>query len=138
MGTAKSGAEAVKPILQRLYRTRAEAYRQAINEFVNGYKEGFAGLPDSTEDKAEEKQAQGESLGSRSSTASSAHSPASKESAEKAESRIEADAINVAEQEDNVVVRALPSSRGGLSVPGKDRKTRSQASSRNMQEEDDI
>jgi hypothetical protein len=37
----------VKPRLQELYRTRAAAYQEALNSFVEGYKEGYAGLPGS-------------------------------------------------------------------------------------------
>ncbi len=53
VGVARSGAESVKPILQQLYRTRAAAYQEAVSSFVQGYREGFAGLPDS-DDVADE------------------------------------------------------------------------------------
>ncbi|CAL8469150.1 g8691 [Coccomyxa elongata] len=54
VGVAKSGAESVKPVLQQLYRTRAAAYQEAVRSFVQGYREGFAGLPDSDDDSANE------------------------------------------------------------------------------------
>ncbi|KAK9908489.1 hypothetical protein WJX75_008593 [Coccomyxa subellipsoidea] len=45
-GVARSGAANLKPMLQQLYRTRAAAYQEAVSSFVQGYREGFAGLPD--------------------------------------------------------------------------------------------
>ncbi|BDA45108.1 hypothetical protein COCOBI_06-5880 [Coccomyxa sp. Obi] len=54
VGVARSGAESVKPVLQQLYRTRAAAYQEAVRSFVQGYREGFAGLPDSDDDSADE------------------------------------------------------------------------------------
>lgn len=40
-------------MLQQLYRTRAAAYQEAVSSFVQGYREGFAGLPD-TDDVMDE------------------------------------------------------------------------------------
>ncbi|KAJ7570787.1 hypothetical protein O6H91_01G135200 [Diphasiastrum complanatum] len=39
---ARGGAESLKPALQRLYVSRATAYRDALKEFVGGYQEGIA------------------------------------------------------------------------------------------------
>lgn len=39
--TARAGAEAVRPMLQQLYATRAAAYRDGVREFVLGYREAF-------------------------------------------------------------------------------------------------
>lgn len=39
---ARAGAEHVKPALQRIYMTRASAYRDALKSFVEGYQEGVA------------------------------------------------------------------------------------------------
>ncbi|EFN58461.1 hypothetical protein CHLNCDRAFT_140464 [Chlorella variabilis] len=38
---AKGGGQALKPFLASLYQTRAEAYRDAVQQFVGGYKQGF-------------------------------------------------------------------------------------------------
>ncbi len=37
-GIARAGAGSAQPLLQHLYRTRAAAYRDAIREFVEGYR----------------------------------------------------------------------------------------------------
>ncbi|CAI0462610.1 unnamed protein product, partial [Linum tenue] len=37
---ARGGAETLKPSLQRLYVTRASAYRDALKSFIEGYQEG--------------------------------------------------------------------------------------------------
>ncbi|KAG0628759.1 hypothetical protein M758_1G051000 [Ceratodon purpureus] len=39
---ARAGAEHIKPALQRIYMTRASAYRDALKSFVEGYQEGIA------------------------------------------------------------------------------------------------
>ncbi len=39
---ARAGAEHIRPALQRLYMTRATAYRDALKSFVEGYQEGIA------------------------------------------------------------------------------------------------
>lgn len=49
---ARSGAESAKPALQELYRTRAAAYQEAVQAFVQGYREGFAGLPEENDEAA--------------------------------------------------------------------------------------
>ena len=40
---SRAGAEALRPALRQLYRTRAAAYRDAVFSFVEGYREGLAG-----------------------------------------------------------------------------------------------
>ena len=39
---ARAGAEHIRPALQRIYMTRASAYRDALKSFVEGYQEGVA------------------------------------------------------------------------------------------------
>lgn len=39
---ARAGAEHIKPALQRIYMSRASAYRDALKSFVEGYQEGIA------------------------------------------------------------------------------------------------
>ncbi|BBN17281.1 hypothetical protein MPTK1_7g13310 [Marchantia polymorpha subsp. ruderalis] len=39
---ARAGGEKLRPALQRLYMTRAAAYRDALRSFVEGYREGIA------------------------------------------------------------------------------------------------
>lgn len=39
---ARAGATGVKPALQRIYMTRALAYRDALQQFVKGYQEGLS------------------------------------------------------------------------------------------------
>ncbi|KAL3683405.1 hypothetical protein R1sor_001427 [Riccia sorocarpa] len=39
---ARAGGDRLKPALQRLYMTRAAAYRDALKSFVEGYREGIA------------------------------------------------------------------------------------------------
>lgn len=38
---AKGGSKAMKPFLENLYQTRLVAYRDAAQNFIQGYKEGF-------------------------------------------------------------------------------------------------
>lgn len=37
---ARGGMETLKPALQRVYMTRASAYRDALKNFIDGYQEG--------------------------------------------------------------------------------------------------
>ena len=37
--------QGLKPMLQKIYETRARSYKDAIQEFVEGYKEGYVGQP---------------------------------------------------------------------------------------------
>jgi hypothetical protein len=39
---ARGGAHTMWPHLQHLYKTRVRAYREAVNQFIEGYKEGFS------------------------------------------------------------------------------------------------
>lgn len=46
--TAKAAmhrGQGLKPVLQHIYETRARSYRDAVQEFVEGYKEGYVGEP---------------------------------------------------------------------------------------------
>lgn len=38
---SRAGSETLRPALQRLYMTRASAYRDALRSFVEGYREGI-------------------------------------------------------------------------------------------------
>ncbi|KAG4168056.1 hypothetical protein ERO13_A13G235900v2, partial [Gossypium hirsutum] len=38
---ARGGIETLRPALQRLYMTRASAYRDALKSFIEGYQEGI-------------------------------------------------------------------------------------------------
>ncbi|KAB2091944.1 hypothetical protein ERO13_A03G211700v2 [Gossypium hirsutum] len=38
---ARGGVETLRPALQRLYMTRASAYRDALKSFIEGYQEGI-------------------------------------------------------------------------------------------------
>lgn len=38
---AKGGMETLRPVLQRLYMTRASAYKDALKSFIDGYQEGI-------------------------------------------------------------------------------------------------
>eukprot|EP00887_Chlorella_sp_A99_P002635 scaffold6.g2635.t1 len=56
---AKGGSAAMKPFLVNLYQTRAAAYRDAVRQFIEGYKEGFqqANRPDIPPEVAQEMEA---------------------------------------------------------------------------------
>jgi hypothetical protein len=41
----KDGAHTLWPHLQHIYKTRVRAYREAVNQFIEGYKEGLAEEP---------------------------------------------------------------------------------------------
>lgn len=38
---ARGGMETLRPALQRVYMTRASAYRDALKSFIEGYQEGI-------------------------------------------------------------------------------------------------
>lgn len=38
---ARGGMETLRPALQRVYMTRASAYRDALKSFIQGYQEGI-------------------------------------------------------------------------------------------------
>ncbi len=73
---ARGGASAMKPFLQNLWSTRAVAYRDAVQQFIAGYKEGFqeANKPDIPSDVAQEmhQQPPKEDAGMQSQTADTA------------------------------------------------------------------
>lgn len=37
--------QGLKPLLHHIYETRARSYRDAVQEFIAGYKEGYVGQP---------------------------------------------------------------------------------------------
>jgi len=39
---ARGGMETLRPVLQRIYMTRATAYKDALKNFIEGYQEGIA------------------------------------------------------------------------------------------------
>jgi hypothetical protein len=51
-----TGSEALRPALRHLYRTRAAAYRDAVFSFVEGYREGVAGVAAKEEEEDEGKE----------------------------------------------------------------------------------
>lgn len=66
--TAKAAlrkSQGLKPLLHHVYETRARSYRDAVQQFVEGYKEGFAGqsepVKSNTAAQAAQKQSSGQS-----------------------------------------------------------------------------
>ena len=53
---SRGGAHTAWPYLQNLYKTRVRAYREAVMQFIEGYKEGFqeANKPDVPPELVEE------------------------------------------------------------------------------------
>ncbi|KAL7137301.1 hypothetical protein ABFS83_10G083200 [Erythranthe nasuta] len=47
---AKGGMESLRPALQRVYMTRASAYRDALRSFIEGYQEGIHQVMEKKED----------------------------------------------------------------------------------------
>lgn len=47
---ARGGMETLRPALQRLYMTRASAYRDALKSFIVGYQEGVQQVMEKKED----------------------------------------------------------------------------------------
>ncbi|XP_054802002.1 uncharacterized protein LOC129305864 [Prosopis cineraria] len=47
---ARGGMETLRPALQRIYMTRASAYRDALKSFIEGYQEGVQGVMEKKED----------------------------------------------------------------------------------------
>lgn len=47
---ARGGMETLRPTLQRLYMTRASAYRDALKSFIQGYQEGLKSVMDKNKD----------------------------------------------------------------------------------------
>ncbi|XVE61436.1 hypothetical protein DITRI_Ditri06bG0039900 [Diplodiscus trichospermus] len=61
---ARGGMETLRPALQRLYMTRASAYRDALQSFIEGYQEGIQQVME----KKEDSKAQREGSNQRTST----------------------------------------------------------------------
>ncbi|KAK6147256.1 hypothetical protein DH2020_018168 [Rehmannia glutinosa] len=51
---AKGGMETLRPALQRVYMTRASAYRDALRSFIEGYQEGIQQVMEKREDSKSE------------------------------------------------------------------------------------
>lgn len=49
---ARGGLETLRPALQRVYMTRASAYRDALKSFVKGYQEGIQQVMEKNEESA--------------------------------------------------------------------------------------
>ena len=47
---AKGGMETLRPALQRVYMTRASAYKDALKSFIDGYQEGIQQVMEKKED----------------------------------------------------------------------------------------
>lgn len=47
---ARGGMETLRPALQRVYMTRASAYRDALKSFIEGYQEGIQQIMEKKED----------------------------------------------------------------------------------------
>ncbi|TYI67183.1 hypothetical protein E1A91_D08G000100v1 [Gossypium mustelinum] len=54
---ARGGMETLTPALQRLYMTRASAYRDALKSFIEGYQEGTQQVMEKKEDSSKAQQA---------------------------------------------------------------------------------
>ena len=48
--------ETLRPALQRLYMTRASAYRDALKSFIEGYQEGIQQIMEKEEDSSKAQQ----------------------------------------------------------------------------------
>ncbi|XVE96354.1 hypothetical protein REPUB_Repub02eG0214200 [Reevesia pubescens] len=53
---ARGGMETLRPALQRLYMTRASAYRDALKSFIEGYQEGIQQVMEKKEDSEAQKE----------------------------------------------------------------------------------
>ncbi|MBA0857145.1 hypothetical protein Goshw_008215 [Gossypium schwendimanii] len=53
---ARGGMETLRPTLQRLYMTRASAYRDALKSFIEGYQEGIQQIMEKKEDSSKAQQ----------------------------------------------------------------------------------
>ncbi|TYH00718.1 hypothetical protein ES288_A09G001000v1 [Gossypium darwinii] len=49
---ARGGMETLGPALERLYMTRASAYRDALKSFIEGYEEGIQQVMEKKEDSS--------------------------------------------------------------------------------------
>lgn len=50
---ARGGMETLRPALQRVYMTRASAYRDALKSFIEGYQEGIQQIMQKKESKSQ-------------------------------------------------------------------------------------
>ncbi|PON78052.1 embryo defective [Parasponia andersonii] len=50
---ARGGMETLRPALQRVYMTRASAYRDALKSFIEGYQEGIQQIMDRKESQSQ-------------------------------------------------------------------------------------
>ncbi|EEF31855.1 conserved hypothetical protein [Ricinus communis] len=53
---AKGGMETLRPALQRVYMTRASAYKDALKSFIEGYQEGVQQVMDKKEESKTERE----------------------------------------------------------------------------------
>ncbi|KAJ0960163.1 hypothetical protein J5N97_002046 [Dioscorea zingiberensis] len=53
---ARGGMETLRPALQRIYMTRASAYRDALKSFIHGYQEGIQQVVERKEDSKSEQE----------------------------------------------------------------------------------
>ncbi|KAB2061805.1 hypothetical protein ERO13_A10G101550v2 [Gossypium hirsutum] len=53
---ARGGMETLRPALQRLYMTRASAYRDALKSFIEGYQEVIQQIMEKEEDSSKAQQ----------------------------------------------------------------------------------
>lgn len=53
---ARGGMETLKPALQRVYMTRASAYKDALQSFIHGYQEGIQQVMEKKEDSKSEQE----------------------------------------------------------------------------------
>eukprot|EP00252_Welwitschia_mirabilis_P026771 TRINITY_DN8909_c0_g1_i1.p1 TRINITY_DN8909_c0_g1~~TRINITY_DN8909_c0_g1_i1.p1 ORF type:complete len:184 (+),score=46.36 TRINITY_DN8909_c0_g1_i1:196-747(+) len=53
---ARGGMETLRPAIQRLYMARAEAYKDALKNFIEGYQEGISEMMDAKQSPAKQSQ----------------------------------------------------------------------------------
>lgn len=53
---ARGGMETLRPALQRVYMTRASAYRDALKSFIQGYQEGVQQVMEKKDDSKSEQE----------------------------------------------------------------------------------
>lgn len=52
----RGGMETLRPALQRIYMTRASAYRDALKSFIDGYQEGIQQVMEKKDDSKSQKE----------------------------------------------------------------------------------
>ena len=50
---ARGGMETLRPALQRVYMTRASAYKDALKSFIDGYQEGIQQILEKRDSKSQ-------------------------------------------------------------------------------------